>query len=186
MESDASARIESDAGARIQSDVCDVDVKDAEAVSINAASPADADSIASVLSESFAEYRTLYTPEGYAATTPTAGQIRARWEEGPVWVAVREGCVVGTVSAVPRGRELYVRSMAVVPSARGRRVGELLLGRVEEFALAHGHARLTLTTTPFLSRAIRLYERAGFRPSGRSPLELFGTPLFEMSKDLTR
>lgn len=178
--------MESDAGARIERDACDVDVSDACAVSINAASPTDADSIASVLSESFAEYKTLYTPEGYAATTPSAGQIRARWEEGPVWVAVREGCVVGTVSAVPRGRELYVRSMAVVPSARGRRVGELLLGRVEEFALAHGHTRLTLTTTPFLSRAIRLYERAGFRPSGRGPLELFGTPLFEMSKDLTR
>ena len=168
------------------------------ATCIRVATTADADSVASVLSESFAEYKPLYTPEGYAATTPTAEQIRARWEEGPVWVAVGDGddvggvvsgvnvVVVGTVSAVPRGEELYVRSMAVVPSARGRRVGESLLARVEEFARAHGHARLTLTTTPFLSRAIRLYERAGFRPSGRGPLELFGTPLFEMSKDLGR
>ena len=157
------------------------------ATCLRMATPADADSVASVLSESFAEYEPLYTPEGYAATTPTAEQIRARWEEGPVWVAVGDvGVVVGTVSAVPRGEELYVRSMAVVPSARGWRVGESLLARVEEFARAHGHARLTLTTTPFLSRAIRLYERAGFRPSGRGPLELFGTPLFEMSKDLRR
>lgn len=160
--------------------------KDAGAICLRMATPADADSVASVLSESFAEYEPLYTPEGYAATTPTAEQIRARWEEGPVWVAVSDVGVVGTVSAVPRGEELYVRSMAVVPSARGRRVGESLLARVEEFARAHGHARLTLTTTPFLSRAIRLYERAGFRPSGRGPLELFGTPLFEMSKDLGR
>lgn len=167
MGSDASERIESDASVN---SVCE-------------ASLADADSIASVLSESFAEYQPLYTPEGYAATTPSAEQIRARWDEGPVWVAVRAGCVVGTVSAVPRGRELYVRSMAVVPSARGQRAGELLLRRVEEFALAHGHERLTLTTTPFLSRAIRLYERAGFKRSGRV-LDLFGTPLFEMLKDL--
>jgi GNAT superfamily N-acetyltransferase len=167
MKSDASARIEGDAGAD----------------GVVAASPADADSVASVLSESFAEYRPLYTPGGYAATTPSAEQIRARWDEGPVWVAVREGRVVGTVSAVPRGRELYVRSMAVVPSARGLRVGESLLRRVEEFARAHGHERLTLTTTPFLSRAIRLYERAGFERSGRA-LDLFGTPLFEMSKEL--
>ena len=106
------------------------------------------------------------------------------WDEGPVWVAVRDRRVVGTVAAVPRGPELYVRSMAVVPSARGQRAGESLLKRVEEFASAHGYERLTLTTTPFLSRAIRLYERAGFRPSGRGPLKLFGTPLFEMVKDL--
>jgi len=176
MGSNASERIESDAGEGIKSD--------ASVISVVEASPTDADSVASALSESFAEYRPLYTPEGYAATTPSAEQIRARWDEGPVWVALRDRRVVGTVSAVPRGRELYVRSMAVVPSARGRSAGELLLRRVEEFALAHGHERLTLTTTPFLSRAIRLYERAGFRPTGRA-LELFGTPLFEMSKDLS-
>jgi GNAT superfamily N-acetyltransferase len=153
-------------------------------VSILAATPTDADSVASVLSESFAEYRPLYTPGGYAATTPTAEQIRARWDEGPIWIAVRGLAVVGTVSAVPRGEELYVRSMAVVPSARGQRVGELLLKQVEGFAVARGYKRLTLTTTPFLSRAIRLYEGAGFRRSGRGPLDLFGTPLFEMAKDL--
>jgi GNAT superfamily N-acetyltransferase len=154
-------------------------------VSILAATPTDADSIASVLSDSFAEYRPLYTPGGYAATTPTAEQIRARWDEGPVWIAVRGLDVVGTVSAVSRGEELYVRSMAVVPSARGQRVGRLLLEQVEGLAVARGYKRLTLTTTPFLSRAIRLYEGAGFRRSGRGPLDLFGTPLFEMVKDLT-
>jgi GNAT superfamily N-acetyltransferase len=157
---------------------------DARAISILTAVRADADPVASVLSESFAEYRPLYTPEGYAATTPTAEQLRARWEEGPVWIAVSGLAVVGTVSAVPRGEELYVRSMAVVPSARGRRVGGLLLMQVEGFARARGYKRLTLTTTPFLSRAIRLYEGAGFRHSGRGPLDLFGTPLFEMVKEL--
>ncbi len=151
---------------------------------VRRATESDADSVASVLSESFVEYRPLYTPRGYAATTPTAEQIRARWDEGPIWVATSAGSVVGTVSAVPRGRELYVRSMAVVPAARGHRVGESLLGHVEEFATANGCARMSLTTTPFLFRAIRLYERAGFMRSGRGPLELYGTPLFEMVKDL--
>ena len=158
--------------------------KDAAAICIRTATPADADSVASVLSESFAEYEPLYTPGGYAATTPAGEQIRARWHEGPVWVAVRDAVVVGTVSAVPRGEELYVRSMAVIPSARGQRVGELLLKQVEGFAVARGFERLTLTTTPFLGRAIRLYEGAGFRRSGRGPLDLFGTPLDEMVKDL--
>lgn len=122
--------------------------------------------------------------EGYATTTPTGEQIRARWQEGPVWVAVRGDAIVGTVSAVLHGEELYVRSMAVVPAERGQGTGELLLRRVEEFACAHGYKRLTLTTTPFLSLAIRLYEGVGFRHSGRGPLDLFGTPLFEMVKEL--
>ena len=154
------------------------------AISIRVARPADADRIASVLSESFAEYEPLYTPGGYAATTPSGEQIRARWHEGPVWVAACRGAVVGTVSAVPSGEELYVRSMAVVPAARGRGVGEMLLLRVEEFARERGQRRLTLSTTPFLSRAIRLYERAGFRRGGSAPLDLFGTPLLGMVKEL--
>jgi GNAT superfamily N-acetyltransferase len=104
--------------------------------------------------------------------------------EGPVWVAVRDGAVVGTVSVVPRGESLYLRGMAVLPAARGRGLGEALLSRVEEFAAAHGYERLWLSTTPFLSRAIRLYERAGFRRSDDGPHELFGTPLFTMEKAL--
>ncbi len=157
---------------------------DTTGISVRRATRSEADAVASVLSESFSEYRPLYTPEGYAATTPPAGQIRARWDEGPVWVAVSGGAVVGTVSAVPRGHECYVRSMAVTPAARGRRAGASLLRHVEEYARGSGCRRLTLTTTPFLLRAIRLYEGAGFRRSGRGPLDLFGTPLFEMVKEL--
>jgi hypothetical protein len=43
---------------------------------------------------------------------------------------------------------------------------------------------LLLSTTPFLSEAIKLYERSGFRRSTEGPRELFGTPLFTMEKQL--
>jgi len=42
-------------------------------------------------------------------------------------------------------------------SDKRKRIGELLLKQVENFAAAHGYERMTLNTTPFLSRAIRLY-----------------------------
>ncbi|HEX9411887.1 MAG TPA: GNAT family N-acetyltransferase [Ktedonobacterales bacterium] len=142
----------------------------------------DAYSIASVLHAAFAEYESVYTPEAFAATTPTSDRILARFDEGPVWVAVRDDTMVGTVAAVPRGDALYIRSMAVLPAARGWEIGALLFGRVERFAAAHGHTRLVLSTTPFLTRAIRLYERLGLRRSDGGPQELYGTPLFTMVK----
>lgn len=156
-----------------------------EGCEIRRASEDDAAAIASVLCESFAEYRSLYTPEGFAATTPASRQVRRRIEEGPVWVALYNGTIAGTVSVLDRGREgLYVRGMAVLTAARGKGIGRRLLEHVEAFARAQKYERLFLSTTPFLHAAIRLYEQFGFRPAGEGPHDLFGTPLFTMVKSL--
>jgi GNAT superfamily N-acetyltransferase len=144
----------------------------------------DAPAIESVLSAAFSEYEPLYTPAGYAATTPNAERIRERMSEGPCWVASHGGAIVGTVAAVARGEGVYVRSMAVLPAARGLGVGRALLGKVERFALGAGASQLYLSTTPFLDRAILLYEHNGFRRTDEGPQELFGTPLFTMVKGL--
>jgi ribosomal protein S18 acetylase RimI-like enzyme len=101
-----------------------------------------------------------------------------------VWVALLDGSMVGTVSAVPQGESLYVRGMAVLPAARGHRIGKLLMDNVQSFASAKECRRLFLSTTPFLDRAITLYERLGFSRTGEGPDDLFGTPLFTMEKDL--
>lgn len=138
-----------------------------------------------MLKESFAEYRSLYTDEGFSATTSDADQVERRMLEGPVWIAFRSNVVVGTASAVLRADELYVRGMAVLPSARGLSIGERLLTELESFALAHNCRRMVLSTTPFLLRAIRLYERAGFTRTTEGPHDLFGTPLFTMAKELS-
>ncbi len=115
---------------------------------------------------------------------PRRQRSRARLGEGPTWIALLRDAVVGTVAAVSRGEALYVRSMAVVPEVRGRSVGRLLLEQVERYAGECGIRRLELSTTPFLASAIALYERSGFRPSEEGPHELFGTPLFTMTKVL--
>lgn len=155
-----------------------------EGVRVRAAGPADAGPVAQVLRESFAEYKDLYTTEAFAATTPASESVLARMKEGPVWVALLDRAVVGTASAVGRGEDLYIRGMAVLPAGRGLGIGLLLLKRIEDYAYAHGHRRLILSTTPFLYRAIRLYERFGFRRSDEGPRHLSGTPLFTMVKSL--
>lgn len=153
-------------------------------IQIRMAVPDDSSSVVSVLYESFIEYASAYSPEAFTATTPTSDQIHNRMSEGPVWVALQGDAVVGTVSAFPKGEGLYIRSMAVLPTARGQGIGELLLRYAESFASAHGCKYLFLSTTPFLIRAIRLYEQYGFRRSSEGPDDLYGTPLFTLVKTL--
>ena len=153
-------------------------------VSLRAATPLDAGAIAAVLHAAFVEFEPVYTPAAFAATTPSSDTLRARWAEGPVWVAEVDARIVGTVAAVRHGDALYVRSMAVLPSAHGRGIGHVLLRCAEAHAREEHCARMYLATTPFLSRAIALYERYGFRRSSAGPGELFGTPLLTMELPL--
>ena len=155
-------------------------------VQIRMAAFGDAPQIASLLHESFIEYRDSYTPEGFAATTPTSEEMLTRMEEGPMWVTLIDGSIVGTVAAVDRGEDLYVRGMAVLPAVRGRQIGELLLREIEDYARERGYSRLILSTTPFLHCAIRLYERFGFLRCEEGARDLKGTPLFTMVKNLGR
>jgi putative acetyltransferase len=140
--------------------------------------------ISSVLRQAFEEYEPLYTPAAFAATTPTASQIEERWSEGPVWVAIRCQEIVGTVAAVPKPSGLYVRSMAVLPAAKGQGIARRLLSEIENFATQHHYQRLFLSTTPFLHDAIRLYEHYGFAQTREGPFGLHGTPLLTMEKFL--
>ena len=152
-------------------------------VPIRRAVPADAGAIADVLQQAFAEFEPLYTPQGFRATTPDGEQLAGRLEEGPCWVALWQGRIAGTASAILKsGQGLYVRGVAVTPSLRGQGLASLLMNEVESFAKQNACSRMFLTTTPFLGSAIRLYERLGFIRDGAD--DLFGTPLIRMEKKL--
>ena len=153
---------------------------------VRQASESDAVAISAVLRSAFAEYEPLYTPAGFAATTPGPGTVLERMSEGPIWVAYHGGEIIGTVAAVCEDGECYIRGMGVAPDLRARGAGGLLLKTVESYAVRQGARRMYLSTTPFLDRAIRLYERSGFRRSDEGPEDLFGTPLFTMTKDLNK
>ncbi len=155
-----------------------------QGVQIRLAVPGDASAIASLMHRSFIEYEDQYTPEAFAATVLPPDQVQARMNEGPMWVALENGAAVGTVSAVLKDEGLYIRGMAVDPLARGKRIGRKLLDCAEAFAVQGECKRLFLSTTPFLSRAIKLYEDYGFSRSNEGPDNLFLTPLFAMVKRL--
>jgi putative acetyltransferase len=101
-----------------------------------------------------------------------------------VWVAARSDVIIGSVSVVPKGDALYIRGLAVLPAAQGQGVAVSLLQQIDHFAVANGYTRLLLSTTPFLHRAIRLYEHMGFQSTSEGSHDLFGTPLVTMVKTL--
>jgi ribosomal protein S18 acetylase RimI-like enzyme len=145
----------------------------------------DAWAIACLLHDCFAEFRPLYTSGGFEATAIGAEEVQVRMTEGPVWIALCEDSICGTVAAVARGGALYIRGMGVLPSFRGKGAGEDLLKQAEAFAIEHDLETLLLTTIPFLDSAIRLYERFGFCRTTDGSSDLFGTPLFTMAKRLS-
>jgi GNAT superfamily N-acetyltransferase len=151
-------------------------------IKLQRAIPEDAWAVALVLKHAFREYEHLYTKNGFKATTPEATEIVRRMQEGPVWLAAREHKIVGTSSVVRKENGLYLRGMAVLPVARCLGIGQLLLEHIERFAVEQNCSRLFLSATPFLIKAIRLYEAFGFKGTAEGPHELFGTPLRTMEK----
>jgi ribosomal protein S18 acetylase RimI-like enzyme len=151
---------------------------------VRLAKTADAEVIASVMYEAFSQYRSLYTAEGFAATAITSEEVVSRMSQGPMFVTLVDDAIVGTVSVVKKNDSLYIRGMAVLPASRGNRIGAIMLNRIEEYAANEGCERLFLSTTPFLERAIMLYEKFGFTRTNEGPHDLFGTPLFTMEKRL--
>lgn len=144
----------------------------------------DAEAISEVLYESFREFEPLYTEHGFAATVLGAEQVVVRIQQGPVWVALCERSVIGTVAAYVEHESVYIRGMAVLPSARRLGAGSKLLQEPENWGASERCSRILLKTAPFLDSAIRLYERCGFRRTRGGLHDLFGTPLFAMEKAL--
>jgi GNAT superfamily N-acetyltransferase len=153
-----------------------------ELLAVRTALPEECGTVASILAEAFEPYRSQYTPAAFQATTLSADQVRTRLEEGPVWLAFLTGVPVGTLSAMYRSGSLYLRSLAVVPTAQRIGVARALIAEAEGFARSAGIGHMWLTTTPFLTGATELYKRAGFRPSPHPIEPLFGTALLRLEK----
>ncbi|MFF8993053.1 GNAT family N-acetyltransferase [Streptomyces sp. NPDC014983] len=104
-----------------------------------------------------------------------------------VWIAEADGRPVGCVMCVrddaPGAARL--RLLLVEPGARGRGVGDRLVGAVVEFAREAGYRELVLWTNDVLSSARRLYRRHGFVLVGERPHHSFGKDLVGQDWRLT-
>jgi ribosomal protein S18 acetylase RimI-like enzyme len=113
--------------------------------------------------------RAFWTTHEEAAAR-TDDEWRAVVDGSDVWLAVAGGRTVGSVASYqpqdgPRDQAFLV-GMWVDPSARGRGVGELLVGTVLDEARARGLRRVVLDVAHENAPAVRLYERMGFVATG--------------------
>ena len=151
--------------------------------------PATADDLPGVLrclGAAFEPYRSGYTRDAFADTVLTPEGASARLAAMHILVAEDEsGVVVGTVAwGLRSGSTGHLRGMAVIPGQQGSGVAQALLDRALDELTEAGSAVVALGTTALLQRAIRFYEKNGFRPSGKVS-DFFGMQLIEWSRPLT-
>ena len=153
-------------------------------VSIRRATVDDAPAVLACLAAAFEPFRDRYSREGYEDSALTAKTIGARMRSMDIFVAESDNAVVGTIAAgVASLQEGHLRGMAVLPEWQGRGLAGQLLVAAETHLRDRGCTRITLDTTEPLQRAIRFYEKHGYRATGKVG-DHFGMPLYEYAKTL--
>ena len=145
----------------------------------------DLPGIVACLAAAFEPYRGSYTEGGFRDTVPSIQSAAERYKKMSFLVAELEPAqIIGTIAYQALGSgEGHLRSMAVVPEYQGRGVASRLLGAAQERLRVAGCSRVTLDTTRPLIKAVKFYERHGYRASGTVG-DFFGMPLFQYAKYL--
>ena len=154
-------------------------------ISIRKATLADAEGILACLREAFELYRESYTHKGFLDTVLTRETIATRMSTMSIFVAViSEHEIAGTVACrVVTPDRGHLRGMAVRPQWHGHGIAQQLLEAAEAELRRRNCRRITLNTTEPLKRAMRFYEKNGYRPTGKVA-NFFGMPLLEYEKNL--
>jgi GNAT superfamily N-acetyltransferase len=152
---------------------------------IRKATRGDVAGILACLAGAFEPYREQYTPEAFEDTVLTRATLDQRMQSMTVLVAENpRETVVGTVACgLASPAEGHLRGMAVSPGWQGAGVAQQLLARAESELQARGCSRITLDTTVPLERAMRFYEKNGYRRSGKVA-DFFGMLLIEYVKQV--
>jgi len=153
--------------------------------SIRNATIRDTDGILDCLRLAFEPFRCFYTKNAYEDTVLAPETIGQRLVLMQVYVAVTDtNKVIGTLACgLVDENEGHLRGMAVLPEWQGGGVAEALLKAAEMVLSARGCLTMSLDTSAPLQRAIRFYEKNGFRPTGKVT-DFFGMPLYEYVKPI--
>jgi GNAT superfamily N-acetyltransferase len=124
------------------------------------------------------------TFEAYVAE-PLARFVTQGLPRERLWIAEREGAIVGCVAIVaasPRAAQL--RWFLVDPAARGHGLGTRLLDEAIAFSRASGYRSILLWTVSALAPAARLYRAKGFGKIEEKPGRMWGVDVVEERYEL--
>ena len=93
--------------------------------------------------------------------------VEAEIAAGNAIVVEVDGAVAGIAMARAKDAALHVMNLAVDPKVGGRGIGSLLMARLDRRALREGLALMRLATHSGMPRNVALYERLGWRVTGR-------------------
>lgn len=157
----------------------------ADDIEIRNAKNFDIQAIYEVLSEAFQPYRQDYTEEAYNATVISPDEIEERMNEKQteMLVIIYHNKIVGTATiTMKQNNELYIRSMAVRPHIQRKGIGSLILDEIDRRAQQKNCTIISLECYEPLTKAIKLYEKHGFRKTGKTR-SYHGITIFEMKKE---
>jgi len=155
------------------------------AITIREATLRDVGAVLECLRAAFAPYEHHYTKTALQDTILTPESYPRRLKEMTVFLALNNsGSAVGTIAcSVIDKSEGHLRGMAVLPECQASGIADQLLKHAENELAKQNCTHVTLDTTESLQRAMRFYERRGYRRSGKIG-DFFGMPLIEYVKDL--
>jgi len=125
------------------------------------------------------------TFEAYVAGT--MGELdRELSERERIWLAERDGRVIGTVAILERSPETaQLRWFLIEPEARGIGLGKTLMAEALAFCRECGYRTVILWTVSALTAAAHLYRAAGFERVEATPGRRWGVDLVDERYELT-
>lgn len=133
-----------------------------------------------------AEYGLSQIFEAYVAETLAEFGKLARPGRDRLWLAERDGELVGSIGIVGReGGAAQLRWLLVAPAARGQGLGQRLVEEALAFCRDGGCASVYLWTISILPAAARMYLAAGFRKTAEAGPSFWGREVTEERYDLT-
>lgn len=129
--------------------------------------PADAGETLTLQRAAFVQEALIYDSVQMPPLTQTLDELRAELAENLGCVALDGPRLVGAVRARADRELLLIGRLAIAPDMQGRGVGTALLDAVERRGREAGCREAELFTGSLSEANLRLYERAGYRESGR-------------------
>ena len=129
--------------------------------------PEDNPALAKVIRDTLTEFGANKPGTVYFDPTTDALFELFQTPRSSYFVAVKDGVIVGGAGiypsqGLPEGTCELVK-MYLLPSARGKGLGKLLIEKSLQFARQSGYRQVYLETMPELKKAVSIYEKFGFR-----------------------